>query len=274
MRNRSRTAAKLAAVFGSLALMAGLVTLAPSANAAEVAFEYVMLDGSEVTVGDTVFPLFDSANPTSAGLVGVIDDVTGDFEADMTIPDRATTQRVDDPPLPGDISLIIRISADPVVGNVDPATNVVEAATLVDVAMTFEQLVPDANPAAPIVLGITCTMADIPMELSSEPDGENFDPNANPTTFAVADADFEFPLPTCVTDPGGTDALRPTVEQGLIDNLSLPNDDTTAFLTFESGSLTPPTPLPTTTAPPTTATTVAPAATAAQPVRATPRVTG
>jgi hypothetical protein len=274
MRNRSRTAAKLAAVFGSLALMVGLVALAPPANAASVPFEYIMLDGSVVNVGDTVFPLFDPANPTSAGLVGEIDDVTGDFEADMTIPSRQTTQAVT-APVTGTIDLLVEVNADPVVGNVDPATNVVEASTVIDVVMTFQILTLDADPTNPITLNTECTMGDIPMELSSEPNGENFDPNANPTTFAVAGEGFTFPTPNCVTLPGGNAALLDTIRTGLIENLSLPNSDTDAFLTFEAGSPTPPTPpTPPSTVAPTPTTAAPPAAAAAQPVRATPRVTG
>jgi hypothetical protein len=66
-----------------------------------------------------------------------------------------------------------------------------------------------------------------------------------------------------------------TIRTGLIENLSLPNSDTDAFLTFEAGSPTPPTPpTPPSTVAPTPTTAAPPAAAAAQPVRATPRVTG
>lgn len=276
MRKRSRTAAKLAGVVGALALMAGAVTLSSSANAAEVDFSYVMLDGSVVNVGTTEFPLFDPANPTSAGVVGVIDDVTGDFEGDLTIPARQTTQQVTDP-IVGSIDLLVAITGEPVVGNIDPVTNEVEAATVIDVSMTFQQLTLDSDPTNPTALNIECTMSDISLELSSSPNGEPFDDTANPPTFAVADEGFTFPLPECAWNGTGTDpgaSIVTLVRDGLIENLALPNSDTDAFLTFESGNLTPPTPpTPPSTAAPTT-TTVAPAATVATPVRATPRVTG
>lgn len=276
MRKRSRTAAKLAGAVGVLALVATMLGLSP-ASAEEQPLEYVLLDGSVVTVGETEFPLFDPANPTSAGVTGVIDDVTGDFEGDLVIPPRETTQRVDAPVIgPSTINLRVSVEAEPIVGNVDPETGEVIATSVIDVKMLFVDLIPDSGIPANLALNIECTMADITMELASDPDGEPFDPETQ--TFAVAGGGFEFPLPECVnlTEEGAP--LVPTVRDGLIENLGLPNSDTTAFLSFEAGTLTPPEPLPDpvtpTTAAPATPTTVAPATQPAQAVRTQPRVTG
>src|SRR5690606_30849942 len=118
----------------------------------------------------------------STGIVGVWDDVTGTFEGDFQIPPRATTLDVTDP-APATISLIVHMDAEPVVGNIDPVSGEVSLATIIDVTLEFQTLELPPNPAG--ALNMDCIMEDIDVEFSSSPDGEPFDPNVDPPTFAV-----------------------------------------------------------------------------------------
>jgi hypothetical protein len=272
MTIRRRATTKLAAALVAGALVLGFIG-APGVQAAVVNVSYVVVDGSEMNIGDTVFPLFDPANPNSSGIVGTYDDVTGEFEGEFISPERRTTQRVE-APLAGNIDLVIATESVSSQGTIDPVTGEVAVTNVIDIVMTFEQLVPDSGVPPFIALNVACTLAGVELELTSEPPG--FPPTAPGEPFAIAGEGFEVPEPTCEgTIPGVDPNIVTLVRDGLIDNLGLPTTDTSIYLEFAPGTPTPPAPLPPLQVPETTtSTTVAPVTAPAQAVRATPRVTG
>jgi hypothetical protein len=258
---------------GALLLMAaglGLMGM-PSAQAAQIDVSFVLVDGSEMVIGGSPFPLFDPANPTSSGIVGQYDDVTGEFEGEFVSPARRATQTVD-APIAGTIDVVIDtvpISSD---GHIDPVTGAVEVTSVFDLEMLFEQLVPTATPNSPVPLNVLCTIPAITLELTTDPPG--FPPAVLGEGFALADDGFEVAEPECEGSVAGVDpAIVGLVRGGLIDRLSLPTTDTAIFLEFAPGDLTDAEPLEPLAAPPTTVAPVAPVAPAVA-VQAAPRLTG
>jgi hypothetical protein len=269
-RGIRRAARAALATIATVALALGL--LAP-AEAAPVDVSYVLVDGSEIVIGATTFPLFDPANPTGSGIVGVVDDVTGEFEGDFISTPRRSTQHID-APVPGNLDLVIGSETQSSEGTVDPVTGEVAVVNVFDIVITVEQLVPDASPTTPVPLNVQCTIPGIELKLTSAPPG--FPATSPGDPFAIADAGFAVPEPECEgTQPGVDPAIVATVRSGIIALLTLPTSDTSIYLEFAPGDpVAGPPPTTATTVAPPTSTTAAPAAVAAQPVRTTPRVTG
>lgn len=265
-----RTSAKACGVLAVMAISFGLIG-APAAHGASVDVSFVLVDGSTMVIGPGEFPLFDPDNPTSSGIVGVWDDVTGDFDGEFVSPTRRATQRVD-APIAGDLDLVIDTTPVSSVGSIDPVTGAIEVTTVFDLDLLFERLVPDANPAAPVALNVACTLPAITLELSTDAPG--FPPTTVGEGFALADEGFHVPLPTCEGAVPGVDPTIVTlVRNGLIDRLTLPTTATSIFLEFAPGEVTEAEPLEPLASPATTD--PAPVATpVAAPVQAAPRLTG
>lgn len=267
MRNRSRTAAKVTGVVAAAALIFG-ATSGP-AGAAVQDVEYTLSSGN-VTLPTSGDPLVISF-PASTGLTGTWDDATGDFDAAFTSAPFTSSRDITSPVV-GTLTQTVQFSApDGFSGNIDPATGLGTLDASFDVTITVDSLVIPPS-TDPIVIDVICPMPDIPITFDVVATGLGAE-SVIPTDLALTAQAFTVPVPTCVLGPNGNAALLPSVQQGLIDALALPNANATSVLGMVAGSIPPPPPTTTTTAAPSTTTTT-PGSSAPQAVVAQPRFTG
>jgi hypothetical protein len=228
---------------GATVLVFALFT-ATTAQAAEIEVSFVVNSGF-FRIGTSEFPL---TTDGSAGLTGTIDDTTGEFTGESVFPPSQTTLPVT-APIPGTLTINLSIESESGGGTFDPDTGEITSTATLDIILEFVQLVPTAPPSTPIPLGVTCTLADIVLDLSTSPDGTPYaplpaDPANEEGSFELTASGFTVPLPDCV---GANAALVTAVRDGLVAQLGLPQTNTEVVIGYVTGEIQPPAPLPTTT---------------------------
>jgi hypothetical protein len=239
-----RRFAKLAAVAAALVMMFPMT----SAQAAEQDLEFVNTGGS-FAIGATALTL----DAGAGGIVGVWDDVSGDFVGSTQFNPIAIP--ADPPAVPVDVVINLdATSANNVVGDIDPATG--DAALIANMQIAIE------IPA----LGVTCTTPAFDVTFDTDPpDGSPFEPLPfdDSQTYTIG-LQGSFTVPALVA--GGCGAGQDALVGVVNTTLGLPTGGT-AVLPLERGSVPPPPPTtPTTTG--TTSTTAGAGASTA------PRFTG
>jgi hypothetical protein len=229
------------------ALLVFTLSKATTAQAAEVDVSFIVTSG-QFRIGASDFPL-----PTdgTAGLTGTFDDATGEFEGETTFPPSQIM--LPNPAPPGTLTINMTTTSESTGGTFDPDTGEITSTSILDITLEFVQLQPDGGGAA-VPLGVTCTMADIEIDLSTSPDGSPYaplpaDPANEEGSFELAGSGFTVPEPTCT---GANQTIVDLVRDGLVDRLGLPQSDTELVIGFETGEIQEAQPLPTVppTAPP------------------------
>ena len=272
MKNRSRVAAKVTGLLAAGALLFGVVG---PASAATQDVSYALASGG-ISL-PTPDGALDIALPSATGLVGTWDDVTGEFSAAFSSAEFSSTRAIT-APIAGQLTQRIQFTtADPVEGTIDPATGIGSVDANFTVTIVVESLATDADPTNPIVIDVICPMTNVAVTYDVVATGLGGG-SVIPTDLALTARAYTVPVPTCVVGPNGNAALLPSVQQGLIDALALPNSGGTSELELVAGAIPPPPSttttsiVTTTTAAPTT--TAPPAPAPATPVAAAARFTG
>lgn len=241
---------------GAFALVLACFALLIAALPSSAAEQDIILALSDGTIGVNTntldLPNGDPAGEGTTTFQGTWDDETGDLAGTFTFPPIATVS--------GGFDITLQLTqTGGGTGNVDPATG------LGTVSATLNLGVSSPNPDIAALLGTTCGLGpiDIDMDVTA-------DLAAMPPTFAMTAGDFTVPA---AAGCGAGGALNPTVNAGFgITGANTSN--TTAVLNFAQTNELPPPPVtpPTTPTPPA----VAPVANtpAARPVAAQPTFTG
>lgn len=238
---KSITRGRVAAVAGGAALLLGTVVLPAGAETHDVTYA---LDNGVITVGANEYEL-----PAATGISGTWDDVTGDFEGTFTSAPVDTTSELT-APVVGTIFLSYEfIGAGPVTGNIDPATGIGGASSLVDVEIRVDRLETGGDP---VILDTICTIAGVTVDYDIEATGA-IPESTLFNSLSLTASGFNVPEPTCVLGPEGNEQLLPILQGAIGEQLGVPTSDTSAEIVLSLGDI--PEPPPTTTRPPAPSTT-------------------